>query len=113
MVVGLVLLATLVVSALLATSAQHRKVQQAEQRQLAVQLADELLATWLDSQKGIPVLGSGSFPAHSELRWQTQVVASSDFLGVIVPVVRLDIQRISKKRSTILSIEVLAKGSSR
>ena len=114
-VVGCVLLATLLVSTLLATSRYRGQIARARQRQQAVYLADKLLASWWDSKKGIPLAESGAIadpaqPNSLSLTWQTSVVSSRSVLGVIHPVVRLQVfDRLG--RSELVAIEVLGRAS--
>ncbi|MEM7557550.1 MAG: type II secretion system protein [Planctomycetota bacterium] len=114
-VVGCVLLATLLVSTLLATSRYRNQIARAQRRQQAVYLADMLLASWWDSQKGIPLAESGFVadplkPSSASLSWQTSVVSSRNVLGVVHPVVRLQVFDRSG-RSELVAIEVLGRAS--
>lgn len=114
-VVGCVLLATLLVSTLLATSRYRSQIARAQRRQQAVYLADTLLASWWDSQKGIPLAESGTVadplkPNSASLSWQTSVVSSRNVLGVVHPVVRLQVfDRLG--RSELVAVEVLGRAS--
>ncbi len=114
-VVGCVLLATLLVSTFLATSRYRNQTARAQRRQQAVYLADKLLASWWNSQKGIPLAENGTVadPARSNshiLTWQTSVVSSRNVLGVVHPVIRLQVFD-QLGRSELVAIEVLGRAS--
>lgn len=106
-VVACVLLATLVVSALLATSTQQQKLGRARDRLQASHIADNLLGRWHDSRDGIPRQGAGVCPEATDFYWQTQVTSSASVLGSVYPVIRLKIYRTGSTVS-LLSVDVLA-----
>lgn len=90
LVVGLVLLATLLVSMLMVISRQRKASRMAVARQQAVQAADQLLAGWFDAQAGIPLVGQGPV-AGTNMLWQTRVARNVSLFEQAVPVVRLSI----------------------
>ncbi|MFN3193455.1 MAG: prepilin-type N-terminal cleavage/methylation domain-containing protein [Aureliella sp.] len=90
LVVGLVLLATLLVSMLMVISRQRRASRMASAKQEAVQAADLLLADWFDGQSGIPLSAQGRV-AGTQLVWQTSVSRNVLVFEQPVPVVRLSI----------------------
>ena len=114
-VVGCVLLATLLVSTLLAASRYRSQITRARQRQQAAYLADKLLATWWDSQKGIPLAESGVIedpdrPNSLSLTWRTSVVSSRTLLGAVHPVVKLQVfDRLGQIE--LVAVEVLGRAS--
>ncbi|MEM8733616.1 MAG: hypothetical protein AAGG44_05325 [Planctomycetota bacterium] len=90
LVVGLVLLATLLVSMLMVLSRQRRANQIASARQQAVQAADQLLAGWFNSQAGMPLAGQGQI-LGTQMVWRTQVARNVLVFEQPVPVVRMSI----------------------
>ena len=90
-VVGTVLLATLVVSVLVAIGSHQRKIRHVRQKSLAIELADQMMSRWHQSTEGVPLSGRGSLSPDGSLAWQTRVIKSRQLCGVPVYVVRLDL----------------------
>ncbi|MFK7738312.1 MAG: prepilin-type N-terminal cleavage/methylation domain-containing protein [Pirellulaceae bacterium] len=107
LVVGLVLLATVLVSILLASARYEKSSRLAKNRRQAVQLADNLLASWFDSPRGIPIQAKGRFGIE-DFVWQTQLVRNDQLFGRGVRIVRLDVSKVAMPgTSTLLSIELV------
>lgn len=93
-VASLVLLATLVTSMLLAYSAHHRQALLAIRKQKAIEVADEMLATWYAStEPTVPRNGSGTVLGSDGLVWRTSVVHQNVVETLPVEVVRLQVLR--------------------
>ena len=95
-VVGLVLMATLVVGLVQATTAHKRNLRRASDRLVAVDVADDLLTRFTATGPSAASRGpwwpaTGSVAGRPSWQWTTQPVAASDPLGVPVRVVRLTI----------------------
>ena len=111
LVVGLVLLATLLVSILLASSRYEKSLRLAKDRRKAVQLADVLIAEWFDSPRGIPIQANGPLDAEG-LVWRTQLARNDQLFGRDVRIVRLDVSRVTQPNvSELLSIELVKSGN--
>lgn len=109
-VIGLVLLATVLVTSLLALGKQRRILRQANDRQQAISLADAFLTKWHQSTTGVPLWGSGPIVERAGWWWQTEVVANRLIFGKTRPIVRLQIidrNSNSAKESVLISIELL------
>jgi prepilin-type N-terminal cleavage/methylation domain-containing protein len=110
LVVGLVLLATLLVSILLASARYEKSRRLAQNRSKAVQLADSLLADWFDSPGGIPIQASGRF-GNQDFLWQTQLVRNDQLFGREVLIVRLEVSTFSTQETTkLISVELVQSG---
>ncbi len=109
-VVGIMLLATLLVTSLLALGKQRRILRQAHDRQQAISLADAFLTKWHQSSTGVPLSGSGPIAERAGWWWQTEVVANRVVFDKTRPIVRLQIidrSANSAKESVLLSVELL------
>lgn len=109
LVVGLVLLATLLISVLLGATRHNRMLKLADDRQLAIALADEMLVGWHDSRDGIPLRGRGVMQGQVNWYWRTHVDSNRSVFGSMMPVVSLDIVRVNSERreDVLVSIETL------
>lgn len=92
-VVGLVLLATLCVGLLLALARHQRSNELAGTRYDATLIADQMLASWIDSPAGIPLSASGRVAGRPTWAWRTSVLSNRMVFGIPAVVVRLDIFR--------------------
>ncbi|NND99091.1 MAG: type II secretion system protein [Pirellulaceae bacterium] len=96
-VVGTTLLASLVVSVLIAISSHQKKVRVAQQRIVATRLADELLSRWMQSTDGVPLSARGTLlpdqtrMVSQAITWQTNVIDRRELCGIPVHVVRLSL----------------------
>ena len=93
LVVGMALLATLLVSVLLATAKHKRLIQLAADRHEAVRLADDLLANWYSSADGVPLNARGLVHNRSGWYWRTMAHTNQVLFGVSAPQVKLEIVR--------------------
>lgn len=75
-IIGLTLMATVVVSSLLAFSAHRKQRRTAEAKLAAVTVADNLLHRLSSGRDGIPVAGRGVIPGHPYWFWQTSPVGT-------------------------------------
>lgn len=109
-VAGLALLASLAVGVLLSIGAHRIQTQQAHNRLAAADLADQLLAGWYSSSRGIPRYNSGLLSADGNWFWQTRVV-DRRFIGTFtVEVIRLQVSKRSTRETPLVTIDVLAPG---
>jgi type II secretion system protein I len=109
-VLGLVLLATVLVTSLMALGRQRHVLRQAQDRQLAISLADSLLTQWRQSPAGLPLRAAAPIADRLGWWWRTDVVANRTLFGRTYPVVRLQIvQRAAAASSEVVlvSVEVL------
>jgi hypothetical protein len=109
-VIGLVLLATVLVSVLLALGRQRRLVQLADDRNFAIAQADQLLSAWLDTPAGVPLAAMSPIPSRPGWLWRTQVVKVQEIVGQAFPVVRLEIvdrSHASREEVLLASVETL------
>jgi len=82
------LLATLLVSILVAHSKHGRLIKRDEQRLKAIEATDELVATWMKDGVLIPRTATGALP-NTDFIWETEVVSREDHLGV--EIIRLEV----------------------
>ena len=76
-VVGLTLLATVIVSSLLAFSKHQKQIRLSRSKIAAVRIADDLLNRMSASRTGIPPAASGPIPEHPTWSWRTSVTAET------------------------------------
>jgi hypothetical protein len=108
LIAGSVLMATLLVSLILAIAQQRSSQKLAEDRQTATMLADQLLAEWMDTAQGVPLGGRGVLPSMNQWFWRTSVIGNQSLFGKPAAVVRLDIIRLKDRREQLLvSVETL------
>ena len=109
-VLALVLVATLLVSSLLALGRLRRGLQLANDRQQAITLADALLSGWHQSPQGIPLAASAPIADRAGWWWKTEVVANRIVFGQPQAIVRLQIVARSPnsfRETSLASVEVL------
>ncbi|MDG2221812.1 MAG: hypothetical protein P8L85_10540 [Rubripirellula sp.] len=106
-VVGLVLMATVLVSSLLATGAHRRQHHFSNNKLVAVGIADDLLNQFLNSRDGIPPVAQGLIAARPQWSWRTQVVGAAAPAGVPMQVIRLEI--LGELGKPYASVEVVKK----
>jgi hypothetical protein len=90
-VVGLVLMATVLVSALLALGAHRKQLRTANDQLIAVRLADDLLNQFVGSREGIPAAATGTFSGRPGWAWRTRPVDVVNAVGISLTVIRLEI----------------------
>jgi len=90
-IVGLVLMATLLASSLLAFGAHRRQRRTADNKLVAVAMADDLLNQLINTREGIPPSAQGALAGRPNWYWQTRVVGVTQPAGVQLQVVRLQI----------------------
>ncbi|MGB0759794.1 MAG: type II secretion system protein [Rubripirellula sp.] len=103
-VIGLSLMATVIVSSLLAFSKHQKQIRLAQAKIAAVQIADDLLNRMSASRTGIPAAASGSIPDHPNWFWRTRVTAET--LRSPIPMQIINLQIIEGKtgsKPTLLS----------
>ena len=103
-VIGLSLMATVIVSSLLAFSKHQKQIRLAQAKIAAVQIADDLLNRMSASRTGIPAAASGSIPDHPNWSWRTRV--TTETLRSPVPMQIINLQIIEGKtgsKPTLLS----------
>lgn len=107
-VVGIALLATLLVSILVAYRGHANQIRSAHIRMSAVQLTDELLHQWLHKD-AMPAAGSaGVFAENNALRWQLVAVHTPRETKLPVTLLRLDVydSSLAPARIPLLSVEL-------
>ncbi len=109
-VVGLVLLATVLVSSLLALGRHQRQLRLASDRDSAISIADKLLARWMDSSARVPISTSASLAERPGWIWRTEVASNRVVMGRNCVVVRLEIvdrSAASRPEVVLVSVETL------
>ena len=90
-IVGLVLMGSLVASALVAMASHQHAMVLAKHKIEAAQIADTLLTQWYEFEGDIPGRGQGVVTGSIPWVWRTQRIDSRIVCGVPVNVIRLDI----------------------
>ena len=90
-VVGLTLMATIVVAAILAFSAHQKQIRQARSKIAALQIADNLLSRMSASRAGIPPFASGTIPEHPNWTWRTRVTKETTLAQIPLRIIQLQI----------------------
>lgn len=90
-VVGLVLMASVLVSSMLAFTAHQRQLRYAEAKLEAVLVADALLESFTSSRDGIPPAASGPVNGRAGWYWRTQVVGVTAPADISLQVIRLQV----------------------
>jgi len=103
-VVGLTLMATVIVSSLLAFSKHQKQIRLARSKIDAVQIADDLLNRMSASRTGIPPAATGPIPEHPNWSWQTSV--SAETLGVPIPMQIIKLQIMEQESNSKLNLLV-------
>src|SRR5262245_38452988 len=108
-IAGLVILGTILSSAVIARGRFQRQIRDADNRLAAIRAADELVGKWLSQPIGTaPVPGSGDVGASSELIWRSSWVRDRAAQRLGARIARLDIfDRRGRARTPLLSIEFL------
>ena len=99
-VVGLILLASLAVGAILATQVHSRQLAAARKRTAAVRIADDLLQQWADQR--IPVNQQGPIPQNANWIWRTQIIAERPARQRTGQIIRLQIVDMSQPPDVVL-----------
>ena len=107
-VAGLVLMATVLVSSLLAFSSHRRQARTAEMKLAAVAFADDLLNEFSSLDDGIPDSGRGLVAGRNWI-WRTRVVGIARPADVRLKVIRLEISEVAPGGSVrrLAAVEVL------
>jgi prepilin-type N-terminal cleavage/methylation domain-containing protein len=90
-IVGLVLMGSLVTSALVALSSHQHSILLAKRKQQANQIAETLLTHWYELQDDVPTRGQGLLETNGVWLWRTQLIGSQAICGLPVNVVRLEV----------------------
>ena len=111
-VVAMVIMVSVLASALLAFSAHRKQLRLANQRMSAIVAADDLLVVLSGQEGGFPISGRGPIPGHPTWTWQTNVVGVTAPAGVELNVIRLTIDEVTPRgqRNNLVSLEVLESG---
>ncbi|TWU58092.1 prepilin-type N-terminal cleavage/methylation domain-containing protein [Rubripirellula reticaptiva] len=107
--VGLAIMASVLVSSLLAFAAHQRARRFAEAKLAAVGVADELLFQLSGGRGGIPPAGRGVVPGRSGWWWQTELVGLAAPAGIPMSVVRFRIIEATApgKQQTLVSVDIV------
>ena len=108
-VIGLVLMATLLVSTLLAYGAHQHQRALANAGIEAVAIADELLHRMSNSRDGIPSVGRGVIPGKPSWFWETTIVGTTLPAGVPLQVIRFQVGRVTSEGAvqSLTSVDVV------
>ncbi|MGB7325358.1 MAG: prepilin-type N-terminal cleavage/methylation domain-containing protein [Rubripirellula sp.] len=107
--VGLAIMASVLVSSLLAFAAHQRARRLAEAKLAAVGVADELLFQLSGGRGGIPPTSRGVVPGRNDWWWQTELVGLTAPAGIPMSVVRFRIVEAtaSGKQQTLVSVDIV------
>ncbi len=109
-VVGLVLMATLVASSMVAVSAHRRSLALAGEKRRAVEHADRLLTFWYEDTGEVPDFGQGVIADDPAWTWRIAPIGQRSVCGIAVNVLRLEILAVtaaSRSPQVLSSVEVL------
>jgi len=90
-VVGLVLMGSLVASAMVALASHQHSQRLARQKHLANRVAESLLTNWYELRGQVPIREQGTVSMDGEWLWRTQPVSVQTVCGLPVNVIRLEI----------------------
>ncbi len=90
-VVGLMLMGSLVASALVALASHQHALLLAQRKQAALQVAQNLLSGWYDLRGNVPTRDQGALVIDRPWLWRTQKVSTRIVCGLPVHVIRLDV----------------------
>lgn len=112
-VVGLVIMAGVLASSLLAFSSHQRARRIADEKLAAVSVADEMLTVFSGSRGGIPPAARGPVVGQSGWWWQTSPVGITSPAGVTLEVTRFQIIEIEAggKTNSLVSVDVVGAGT--
>lgn len=105
-VAGLLLLATLGVSTLLAVSRHHRQTQLAQRRIQAAVIADQMLSQWYATSTGLPLTATGKINGTANWQYVVGPIDQKTVVGQGVQVVRFEI---NDGQQVLCSLELLRK----
>ncbi len=91
-VAAIVILGTILVGVVLAKARHTRQLAIAQQQQVAVRAADELLSGWWVSREGVPREGRGQLATQPGMVWETKVVENAEVQRLGARVVRLEVR---------------------
>jgi len=109
-VVGMILLATLLVSVLQAYGLHHRQLRHARDQLTATQLADRQLSDWMTTSSGVPVFAGGTVFGQPGWSWRTQRIGQRLLAGLPVDIIRYEIfslQRRTGRQLPLCSVDVV------
>ena len=111
-VVGLVIMASVLASSLIAFSAHRRQLRHAEQRIEAVAIADELLLLLSGQVDGFPNSGRGTIAGKPQWFWQTSIVGTTSPMDVPLQVIRLRVIETQQdgQQKLLTSVDVVESG---
>lgn len=89
--VAMVLLAGLTASSLVAISRYQVTLKTLAEKQHAIEIADQLMQGWMDSEGGLPTVSVGVVASSPEFRFRTHILSQRLVCGVAADVVRLEI----------------------
>lgn len=112
-VVGLVIMAGVLASSLLAFSSHQRARRLADAKLVAVDIADEMLTAFSGSRGGIPPAGRGPVIGRPGWWWQTAPIGVATPAGVSMTVTRFQIIEIESagKTNSLVQIDVMGAGT--
>lgn len=111
-VVGLVIMAGVLASSLLAFASHQRARRLTDAKLVAVDVADDMLTAFSGSRGGIPPAGRGPVIGRSGWWWQTAPIGVAAPAGVPVTVTRFQIIEIeaSGKTNSLVQVDVVGAG---
>lgn len=108
-VVGTLLLASVLVTSMMAFGAHHRQARLADAKREAVAIADELLHQFDGRPEGIPTIGRGVIPGKQAWYWQASIVGTTSPATVPMHVVRFEVKELTTngQRRSLASVDVV------
>ena len=109
-VVGLVLMGTLVASALVALSSQRHSIQLAKAKKEANTVSERLLTTWYEVRGRVPLRDQGIVQQNQDWIWRTYPIGTKTVCGLEANIVRLEVVGIAgndPKPIVLVSLELL------
>ena len=88
---GLAILGTLLVATLVARGDHARQWRHAQDRLLAIERANDQLATWWRERDKLPYSGSGTLDAEAGLTWRTSIIDNRQATDLGFQVVRFEV----------------------
>ncbi len=88
---AIVILGTILAGVILSKSRHTRQLALSRRKSVAAQAADELIAKWWTSPRGVPVNQSGVVPHDDSMSWRTEVVPNQAVEQLEARVVRIEI----------------------
>lgn len=106
-IVALALMATVLVSSILAFARHHEQLKSADQRLEAVRIADGIVSQMIATQDGVPLRGQGAVLGKANWYWRTETVGATQIANVPLLVVRFQIVAAGAEPRELVSVNVV------